>query len=207
MSDGFAMLSLFPTPVGRFALGREFSEAELDFMLSRPMRKSAGNHTSIDSDVLSNPEVAGIREFIQASVDRYFEDVYAPAEEVSLKITQSWLNVTERGGFHHVHSHQNSLVSGVFYVKADKEQDKIHFYRSNPQQIDIYSQRFNLFNSPSWWLETGTCDLLLFPSHLTHDVQPVSTEKRISLSFNTFPIGWIGDRNCMKGLEVIDLKG
>ena len=207
MSDGYTVLSLFPTPVARLALGREFSEAELDFMLSSPMRKSAGNHTSIDSDVLSNSAMAGIKEFIQSSVDRYFEDVYAPAEEVSLRITQSWLNVTERGGFHHAHNHQNSLVSGVLYVKADKEQDKIHFYKSDYQQIDIHTQKFNAFNSPSWWLDTGTCDLLLFPSRLTHDVQPVSTEKRISLSFNTFPIGWVGDKNSMKGLEVIDLKG
>lgn len=207
MSDGFLMLSLFPTPVGKFALGREFSEAELDFMLSRPMRKNAGNERSVDVDVLGNPEMAGIREFIQASVDRYFKDVYAPENEISLRITQSWLNVTERGGFHHRHEHPNSFVSGVFYVKADKDQDKIHFYKSGYHQIDVSTQKFNLFNSRSWWIETNTYDLLLFPSGLSHDVQPVSTESRISLSFNTFPIGCVGNADLLQGLELIDLKG
>jgi hypothetical protein len=42
-------------------------------------------------------------------------------------------------------------------------------------------------------LPVGTGDLLLFPSSLMHMVDnTVSKDTRISLSFNTFPVGTIG---------------
>ena len=40
---------------------------------------------------------------------------------IHLKITQSWINFTKKGEYHHPHAHPNSLISGVFYVEADKD--------------------------------------------------------------------------------------
>ena len=124
-----------------------------------------------------------------------------PKNDVRLKITQSWLNWTKPGEYHHKHAHPNSLISGCFYVNAKKETDKIVFYKEIYQQIKFPPIAWNAYNSESWWYSIGTNDLIFFPSHLNHMVQPVGGEDtRISLAFNTFPIGHIGDESELTAL-------
>jgi hypothetical protein len=64
-------------------------------------------------------------------------------------------------------------------------------------------KEWNTFNSESWWVEAYTGRLLIFPSELEHSVENVETEEtRISLSFNTFPIGHFGDDESLTGLTL-----
>jgi hypothetical protein len=50
--------------------------------------------------------------------------------------------------------------------------------------------------------------LILFPSSLTHMVQTVESEQtRISLAFNTFPVGHVGDEMDLTGLSLGELDG
>jgi hypothetical protein len=91
-------------------------------------------------------------------------------------------------------------VSGVLYLKAARERDKIHFYKEIYQQIKLPTNNYNLYNSESWWFEVSTGDLLLFPSSLIHMVEPVQGDDRVSLSFNTFPVGYVGDESSLTAL-------
>ncbi len=71
------------------------------------------------------------------------------------------------------------------------------------QQIKLPTENFNLFNSESWWFEVATGDLMLFPSSLTHMVETVKSDKtRISISFNTFPKGYVGEDLDLTGLHL-----
>ncbi len=186
--------NLFPTPVAFFKLDRKITDQELEFVKNQEKRPNMGNITTKTSQILNEPVLADIRKFIEDSLDEYFRKVYSPKHEVSLKFTQSWCNYTERGQFHHKHAHPNSFISGVFYPQANKEKDKINFYRDGYQQIKIKTENWNLWNSESWWFNVGSGDLVLFPSGLTHMVETVeSDDLRISLSFNTFPEGYLGD--------------
>jgi len=90
----------------------------------------------------------------------------------------------------------------VFYVQADKTKDKIYFFKEEYKQIKIPAKEYNLFNSESWWFETGTNDLVIFPSSLTHMVEKVVGKERISLSFNTFLKGYIGEDLELTGLHI-----
>ena len=80
--------------------------------------------------------------------------------------------------------------------------DKIKFFAPiEHKQIDFDIKNFNIFNSPSWWFETGTGDIILFPSDLTHTVDPtVGDETRISLAFNTFAKGAFGSEQTLRAL-------
>lgn len=197
--------NLFPVPVAKLELGREFSSEEIDFVLNQNTHKNAGNTTSNDHYVLRNDTLSNLLEFIQKSLDQYLHEVHAPKNETSLRITQSWLNYTKPTEWHHKHFHPNSFVSGVLYMKAARECDKIYFYNESYRQIDIATENFNLYNSKSWWFEVNAGDLLLFPSSLAHMVQVVTGEDtRISLSFNTFPVGKIGIENELYALELRD---
>jgi len=194
---------LFPTPVSFFNLGRELTDEESDFLLNQEEKPNSGNTTSKERKLLESDKLAELRGFVELSLDKYLKEILSPKQNVGLRITQSWVNYTKPGQFHHKHAHPNSLISGVFYVKANKETDRIYFYKDGYQQIKLPVDQWNLFNSESWWLPIGTGELILFPSHFTHMVEAVKgDDMRVSMSFNTFPTGHIGDDDNLTGLEL-----
>jgi uncharacterized protein (TIGR02466 family) len=194
---------LFPTPVSFFNLGRDLTDEESEFLLNQEEKPNVGNTTSKERKLLESDKLAGLRGFVESSLDKYLKEILSPKQNVGLRITQSWTNYTKPGQFHHKHAHPNSFISGVFYVKANKETDRIYFYKDGYQQIKLPVNQFNLFNSESWWLPVGTGELVLFPSHFTHMVETVNgDDMRVSMSFNTFPTGHIGDDDKLTGLEL-----
>lgn len=195
---------LFPTPIAFSKLPRKFTDAEVAFVqkCAQHVTKNTGNTTSVDRYVFEEPVMADLKAFVQFQVNHFLETVEAPYNPVETYITQSWLNFTQPGEFHHKHEHPNSYFSGVLYINADPEKDKIYFYRSGYKRISLPTEKYNAFNSDSWWFNVGTCDLVIFPSYLTHMVeQTVSTDTRISLSFNTFLKGYIGEESSLTSLH------
>lgn len=192
---------LFPTLVTFFKY-EGITEEETKFLIKQEERGNTGNTSSVDTNVLSNKKMKKIKKFIEKSLQEYFQKSYQPKYDVKPYITQSWCNYTKEGQFHHKHAHPNSFISGVFYVQADKTKDKIYFFRDGYQRIAIPAKEYNLFNSDSWWLPTHTNDLVLFPSSLTHMVKEVAGKERISLSFNTFLKGDIGEATELSGLHL-----
>lgn len=200
--------NLFPVPIGRYTLERSLTNKEISFIKEQETRPNTGNVTSLNNDILRDKKLTKLRDFIEGCLADYFESVYSPRNKTNLLITQSWCNYTEPGQYHHKHAHPNSFVSGVFYPQANKETDKIYFYRQGFQQIQIPTENWNVWNSDSWWFDVGTNDLILFPSSLEHMVQTVNGEQtRISLSFNTFPVGYIGDAENLTGLQIGEANG
>ena len=133
----------------------------------------------------------------------YFKSVHAPQFDVTPYITQSWSNYTEPGQYHHKHAHPNSIISGVFYPQANKETDRIYFYKDGYERIKIPTENWNHWNSESWWFDVGAGDLIIFPSNLTHMVQTKQGDgTRISISFNTFVKGYIGSDESLTGLHL-----
>lgn len=199
--------NLFPTPVGIYKLDRDLTDEELDFIKGQETRPNMGNVTSKDNTILRNSELTNLRDFIETTVSEYFTTVHNPKHRVNLRITQSWVNYTEPGQWHHKHAHPNSFISGVFYPQANRETDKIYFYRDGFQMIKLPPSEWNVWNSESWWFEVGTGDLIMFPSSLTHMVETVQGDQtRISLSFNTFPVGVVGEEMDLTGLKLESVK-
>jgi uncharacterized protein (TIGR02466 family) len=194
---------LFPTPIGFYELNREFTKSELDFLLNQKTRSNMSNTTSIDNYICRSSKLKKLKYFFDESILHYFTTVYRPKYEVIPRITQSWVNYTKPGEYHHKHAHPNSFISGVFYIQSDAEKDKIYFYKDGYQQIKVPPAEWNEWNSESWWFEAITGKLILFPSSLTHMVETVQAEQtRVSLSFNTFLSGYIGDENDLTGLKI-----
>ena len=195
--------NLFPTAVTYFDFGSKLTDLELKFITEQETRNNDGNTTSVNNNLFESAELAEVARFCEESLQQYFKEVYAPKHDVTPYITQSWANYTKKGQWHHKHGHPNSFISGVFYVQAQKDIDKIYFYKNGYQQIKLPTDNYNLYNSDSWWLGVETGQLILFPSHLTHMVQTVQTdETRISISFNTFLKGYIGNDMELTGLHL-----
>jgi uncharacterized protein (TIGR02466 family) len=197
--------NIFPTTVGIVELEREFTKKEIDIFNNLERRPNEGNTTTVNNKVLELKEFKKLKEFVTNSVNEYFQKTICPKENVELYVTQSWVNYTEKGQFHHKHAHPNSFISGVLYLNADVTKDKIYFYKEQYQQLNVEPKEWNITNSTSWWFEVGTGKLILFPSSLTHMVQTIDhDETRISLAFNTFLKGKLGTNNTLTELILGD---
>lgn len=193
---------LFPTPVGIVDFKKELSSKEKDFLMALESRPNMGNQVSVEDEVLKNPIMEDLYVRIQMATMEYFKVTASPEEDIKLEITQSWVNYSKPGQYHHKHSHQNSFISGVFYIQTNTE-DKIYFYRDFYQQLQVKPSEYNKWNSDSWWFEAVPNRLILFPSSLTHMVPTIKGDKiRASLSFNTFPIGLLGGKKDMTQLQI-----
>jgi len=177
--------SLFPQPVGSFQLNRDFSKIEKKMINQKlgTLSQNIGNKHSKDSEVLENHDLISLKKFCLDALNQFTVDVFG--NRIDLKITQSWLNVTKKTEYHHKHYHPNSFISGVLYIETS-ESDKIYFHNPTKPQFLNDSKTFTLYNSSDWWLPTSKGSLLLFMSTLEHSVAPVQSNKRVSLSFNTF---------------------
>jgi len=196
------MLSLFSIPVGQYKIDRELTKKEMNFFLKQPQRNNLGNTTSTNSHILNRKELTSLRNELENKLQVYFEQVYSPKYDVGLRITQSWVNYTKKGQFHHKHRHPNSFISGVYYIETT-DVDRIYFHNDQAPMIEIVPNLWNSWNSKTWWIEAKKRSLVLFPSSLEHNVEVVNTdETRISLSFNTFPIGDMGEEINLTGLKL-----
>ncbi len=92
-------------------LGREFSTKENKFLLNLEQKPNDGNTTSKERKLLDDPKLASLREFMDASVASYFKEIYSPNNEVNLRITQSWVNYTKPGQWHHKHAQGNPMFA------------------------------------------------------------------------------------------------
>ena len=195
------VIGLFPVPVSKCKLGRALSANEMAVVLKQQTRLNQGNTCSVNAEVLGMPEFADIKQFIDSTLQEYLHKVYTPQYDVRLEVTQSWLNYTDKKQHHHMHKHANSFVSGVFYIQTSQTDGRIVFHREPTRELQITPVEEHLFNARSWWVDVEAGELLLFPSYLLHSVNEVTEDStRISLAFNTFPVGQLGQSDSLSNL-------
>jgi uncharacterized protein (TIGR02466 family) len=188
---------IFPTPIYQTKLNKEFTKEEKKFIEKSKLDVYAneGNVTSKDNYILNTKPLKNIKKQLDEIIKDYFDKIISPANNIKPYITQSWLNYTETNQYHHKHQHSNSLVSGVLYINSNEEHDRIKFFNDIYKTIRIETKDFNIWNSESWWFSVKTGDVILFPSSLTHMVEVKKGDNtRISLAFNVFIKGTIGDK-------------
>jgi uncharacterized protein (TIGR02466 family) len=193
--------NIFPTPVYIVKRDLDLSPKEdkdIEDVIKEGMHLNYNNSTTTNSYIF-NSKLKDIKQFCEQHIKIYVEQVINPtAEDLDFYITQSWLNITKLGGSHHNHCHPNSIISGVFYISAE-EDDTITLADPNfkaKQMILFDHKENNIWNSLNWIFPVNSNELILFPSWLNHEVKPnkKATTDRISLSFNTFVSGRLGDK-------------
>ena len=176
-------------------------KAEKDYALSlknNTYTNYGGNTTSVNSYVLENETFKPLKNYIQKCIDEYAYDIMKISRDTKFEITQSWINYNNSGQGHHNHKHSNSVISGVFFIDGN-EDNPITFHRDDSRaffggNFEYNIEEYNILNSRTWVMPNKKNHLLLFPSTISHSVNSNNTNKeRISLSFNTFIKGNIGE--------------
>jgi len=198
--------TIFPTPIYTSKLNRSFTSKELSFFSKNESKttRNEGNSVSTDHYVLNNKNLKELKKDIDLRIRDYFDKIIIPKDDVTPYITQSWLNYTKPGEFHHKHNHFNSYLSGVLYVNSDEKYDRIHFYKEVYQAIKLLPKQATHINADSMWFSVKTGDIILFPSSLVHMVETKQGNNlRTSLSFNVFIKGDIGQEKYLDKLELL----
>jgi uncharacterized protein (TIGR02466 family) len=199
----YEVVDLFPTPVYMTVIPPELSSI-ITFLNEQNMETKSDEanygRRSKDSYVLSKPECDDLRKFILECVQEFSDDTLLYDYD-GYKMSQSWVSHKEPGQHHMMHSHPNSLISGVFYYGyAEEKTPAIKFHKLSgavnqntimPKMQDDKRKSKFAWSEFSVNFEAGL--LVLFPSHLHHSVPLNNTESvRCSLAFNVVPIKGFG---------------
>lgn len=199
---------LFSTPIYISNLNRDLTKDELQFLdkEKQTLRINEFNYSTVNNHILHEKELSTLKKELQNHIEEFFYEHLKYNKKVQPYITQSWLNVTKKNEAHHQHEHPNSFLSGVFYVKTDKSVDKIQFLDTRYNAISINVDDFNKLNSKTWWFETQTGGVFIFPSSTTHRVLTKQEDnERISIAFNIFVKGELGEMKDLTSLKLGDL--
>ena len=171
---------------------------------------TGGNHTfltSIDKNVLDRPEYKHVHGIVMNEVNTYTREVLRINKNIEFYITNSWVNIYRPGDQCVPHNHNNSLISGVLYLKVTETSGDLIFYRDIlslipfPPALDLDTDSTNIYNCKHFGHRPKTNDVCLFPSVVMHSAAiNESDEERLCLPFNVFVRGNIG------GLHKLSLK-
>ena len=141
---------IFPVPIYCNDLGRGFTVEEMDAMEAYATDCQvgiSGNNMSNSASVLDNPVLKDLKAFVEQNIAAYLAEVEAPSDNVSAYITHSFLNFIDKGQGHMRHAHFNSFISGVLYINANRDTDRIHFYREKYSYFVRAAARIERLNS------------------------------------------------------------
>ena len=196
------LLQIFPTPILITKYEGDLSK-ELKYIDNLPYKevKVNANFKSQDTYLLEIEELKNIKNFFYDSLNKYTKNILQSDQR--LVITQCWTNKNPPGSKHHEHVHPNSILSGVFYLKQDKTLPPIQFAKTIQHAMKLNPKKYNNLNSETFLLPCVAGELLLFPSNLKHSVPTnMGKEARISLSFNTFSIDTLGNKDSLTHLDI-----
>ena len=195
---------LFATPIVKVNINREFTTDELKLLLyDIPVVKDETtgmtNHQSDMSSVFDHyEELKNIKDFCEREINDYLEQIEGViTDKANLKITMSWLNRNKSQEEHPPHFHANSYLSGVLYLQCLSDDaiifsNRLHKFFDN---FDFPREKHTIWTAPMIRQKVIEGDLVIFPSWLMHSVEKNEAydKERVSLSFNTFPIGKMGN--------------
>ena len=201
------VLPLFPSPLFTRVYTQGNLNSVIDFLdtrklIDRGKASEYGLHSK-DTYILDHKECKPLTDFILDSI-KYFANEVLMYSYDEYCFSQSWISHKYPGQFHTMHTHPNSLISGVFYYGEDDPNiPAITFHKpvfgTNVSYLSPKFQPDRRKSQYAW--ETFSVNyspglLLLFPSYILHSV-PVNNSSTIrkSLAFNVLPKGKIGSED------------
>jgi hypothetical protein len=132
-------------------------------------------------------------------------------DNLEFPIVDCWVNKYSKMNNLVPHTHNNSVICGVFYLTSHEDEGATIFSLPNPwhnqnnSNLSIYKGSKPILGEIK--AQAGT--LVLFPNNLLHTMKTLVkvTSPRYTIAFNTFPRGTISDLYTTKlSLDVISVR-
>tara|TARA_B100000085_G_C18517857_1_gene502438 strand:- start:487 stop:1086 length:600 start_codon:yes stop_codon:yes gene_type:complete len=155
--------------------------------------KSASNYLGWQSNDMFPDEHEELNPLFDSIYNVSFQaldDIGYEVEERELNIVNFWININN--DVHSInlsHTHPQSTLSGVYYVKCDENSGRLGFSKDSVETYLLQSAgdyyKNTEFNSDTVFFNPIQSKLIIFPSWLPHEVTNNSdNSERISISFN-----------------------
>jgi len=108
-------------------------------------------------------------------------------KDYKIELSSFWINSNNKNDYNLLHNHDDSNISGVYYIKAPENSGRIVFQNGDLTKMNSNNQYcFDDANFYSrYFVPVKQYDLILFSSETFHYVEPNrSNEERISVAFN-----------------------
>jgi len=202
---------LFSTPLFISQLGQPDSQS-VAVVKQADMRRVKANNgwSSVNTRILDGPDMQYLKGSILREINAYAFEALGLKRKYQFQITNSWVMKHQKGDFSHAHAHENSLISGVYYVETYENSGPILF--SKPyKEMNLFPaffgwefERRDILNADVWPVLPKNGMLVLFPSHLTHSVEPSQADAdRYCVAFNVFVKGQFGSEDTFSSLEIL----
>ena len=193
MSVKYTLTNLFPSPVHIFESDGfdEFKNNLIDYVYKLKEKDPEGYTISNRNGWQSRGfDLSDMNDLLHGTILQGLSSFSAIKNTTKMRAS-AWININSPGSYNVKHTHPNSHLSGVMWIKAPKDSGNIVFDNPNGHQthteINSYNQEFKdqFFVHHAYWLPPIEGRMIIFPSHLQHGVnENNSNEDRISISFN-----------------------
>jgi len=144
-------------------------------------------NTHSTHSICTDKSFKSINKFVAEAVQEYCKDTKLDASRIQKNPTDGWLNIYNKGDSQEFHTHANSIISAVYYLKAPI--DSARFYFKNPYQDMLAPQvtEATFDNTQIAHITPIEGSVIIFRSYIEHMVQQHNIdEQRISLAYNFY---------------------
>ena len=206
------VLELFPTPLIATKMPDNLSNI-IPFLDAQAPNTGSDvanyGERSANSYILNEPECVEAKTFILQQVKEFADNILL-FDYDEYELSQSWVSRKHPGQHHTMHTHPNSLISGVFYYgEPAPNTPAIKFHKvsggMNVNQLQAKTKPDKRSSKFAWenfsvQFEPGL--LVIFPSYLFHSVPINESDKiRSSVAFNVVPKNNLGQEENLTELN------
>ena len=141
------------------------------------------------NNLLLQPEFKEIKVWVEECAKDFLDNVLKMEYE-EFFITESWMNICEKGAYQRIHNHANSIISGVLYLKSEPKHPPLEFKKMLLPLEPFISliEHYKKGNPHTTHTLAFPCTqdtMLVFNSHLHHGHDAsVLEEERIGIAWN-----------------------
>jgi len=142
------------------------------------------NSNSKEFSLYEDDEFKELLNWIDEKVLEYCQNIKI---KPNLSEKYSWFNIYKKQDFQEYHSHPDSVISVIYYLKGSEKSAKTHFvdfeYQKMNHKLNITD--YNEDNSSSWHMPFEEGKLVVFRSDMFHCVEQHNLKTdRVSLAIN-----------------------
>lgn len=185
------VLQLFPISIYQSKI--DIDENTKSFLYSQEYERmfSGNGDFTKNKYILETPECSKLKNEIMKQLNIFTKNYLTVKDNIKFYMQNSWAVKHQKNDWGQPHVHGNSLLSGVCYLKTNKDSGNIVFHKPDGYTNLFHSSTMIMFNeydnhnSDVYDIVPEEGDIIIFPSHLMHSIKRNNSDMdRYSLAFN-----------------------
>ena len=197
------VVSILPTPVAiipcpfhdkvKENILTEIEEQKLN-QLSYNTNSKELKHVGHYSILQNDARFGRFRNWCEQQAEHYGKEIQGHYIQEAVQVTDSWINISGKGGYQHPHQHANCLYSAIYYVNFDDSKDHVNTHFSKDESLyfpmmpslQVLRKKYTEHNQDEQ-IVVKEGELIIFPAQIIHGYKHNDGEGRITLSMNIMP--------------------